>query len=113
MSVIETACIYFGIPETDDPRLLLGIQHGRYDRIAIRNALRRRLAQLHVHPQALTDEAAHIRKYVSELATELEYDAPETLIHTQETPQQLTNLDQAIIATLVSEGGWNKNSRSR
>ena len=89
MSVIETACIYFGIPETDDPRLLLGIQHGRYDRIAIRNALRRRLAQLHVHPQALTDEAAHIRKYVSELATELEYDAPETLIHTQETPQQL------------------------
>ena len=102
-----------GIPTTNDFRLLLGIRKGRTDRIAIQNALRRRLAQLHVHPLGHTEEASKVRSFLQQIASDLEKNAPQepTLINSNQL--DLTPLDQAIIAALISEGGWNKNSRSR
>lgn len=104
---------FLGIPATTDYRLLLGITSGRNDRIAIHNALRRRLAQLHVHPDGYTDEANKVRVFLQQIASELERSAPKEPTHTNQSHPELTALDQSIIAALISEGGWNKNSRSR
>ena len=104
---------FLGIPITTDYRLLLGITRGRNDRIAIYNALRRRLAQLHVHPNGFTDEANKVRVFLQQIASELEKSAPKEPTQSNQAHPELTPLDQSLIAALISEGGWNKNSRSR
>ena len=113
MSLERKTSEFLGIPLTTDYRLLLGITRGRSDRIAIHNALRRRLAQLHVHPDGYTDEANKVRVFLQQIASELEKTAPKEPAQTTQSHLELTALDQSIIAALISEGGWNKNSRSR
>ena len=113
MSIEKVVSVFFGLPKDSEPRVLLGVPRDRFDKLAIKNALRRRLAQLHVHPQGFTDEANDIRDYLTELAEQLEVHAPDSVSSQSSRTSELTPLDQAIIAALVSEGGWNKNSRSR
>lgn len=104
---------FLGIPTTTDPRILLGMTTGRTDHIAIKNALRRRLAQIHVHPTGHTREASEIREHLQSIAAEFIKTSPQHLQHASQPATELTPLDQAIIAALIGEGGWNKNSRSR
>jgi len=104
---------FLGIPETDDPRLILGITTDRTDHIAINTALRRRLAQLHVHPSGHSQEANSVRDFLNQITTDLLLSSPEVSIGCDTPSTELTPLDQAIIAALICEGGWNKNSRSR
>ena len=111
MDLDRKTCIFFGIPKTGDPRQLLGIPSNRSDQNAVKSALRRRLAQLHVHPNGMSKEAEEIKLHIIQLANELEM-SPE-IVQQPTQDQELTPLDKAIIAVLVSEGGWNKRSRSR
>ena len=111
--LINLTSEFLGIPETDDPRLILGITTGRTDQIAINNALRRRLAQLHVHPSGHSIEADEVRVFINEIATTLLTRSSEVSTDREKPASGLTPLDQAIIASLICEGGWNKNSRAR
>lgn len=113
MNLNKLTADFLGVHETEDPRLLLGITKGRVDKGAIRNALRRRLAQIHVHPEGFTENATLVRTHLQGLATKLEESAPKETAQTTQSQPELTPLDQSIIAALISEGGWNKNSRSR
>ena len=105
-------CRIIGISQTDEPRLLLGITKGRNDVSAIRTALRRRLAQLHVHPQRQSDEVNQAKAFLIDIASELIQNATDEIDKTS-LSEELTDLDRSIIATLVSERGWNKKSRAR
>ena len=113
MNLNKLTADFLGVNETEDPRLLLGITKGRADKGAIRNALRRRLAQIHVHPEGFTENATKARAHLQRLATKLEESAPKEPAQSTQSQPELTPLDQSIIAALISEGGWNKNSRSR
>ena len=113
MDLNRTTSEILGIPFTEDPRLILGVTTGRTDHIAINNALRRRLAQLHVHPSGHSEEAGKVREYLQSIAKQLLLESSEVFSSSDSVPNELTPLDQAIIAALVCEGGWNKKSRAR
>lgn len=105
---------FLGIPYTENPWMLLGIASGNSNAAAIANALRRRLAQLEVHPHAQSQEANIVRTHLEEVAVHLQGDcAPPPPTSAESVSQTLSPLDQAIIAALISEGGWNNKSRSR
>ncbi len=107
------ASLLFGMPPTDDPWLLLGVAAGRMNSTAIHNGLRRRLAQLEAHPHTDSDEIAKIRDYLLDIAKNLTETVAKEQQISSNSSIELTPLDQAIIAALISEGGWNKKSRSR
>jgi len=112
MTIEKQTSELLGIPQTSDRRVLLGIAKGRRDRIAIQNALRRRLAQIQVHPEGYTKLGIESKTFLESIAADLLKHAPNQPIQSNNDPE-LTPLDQSIIAALISEGGWNKNSRSR
>ncbi len=112
MDLNRVACELLEIPETDDALSLLGIASGRFDLPAIHAGLRRRIAQLAVHPKSCEDETQQIREYLHGVATQLCASAPQQ--HPKEKRfLKLTDLDKNIIATLVAQGGWNQKSRAR
>jgi hypothetical protein len=113
MDLNRKAANLLGIPPTDDPWLLLGVASGRLNTTAIRNGLRRRLAQLDAHPRGNSAKVMAVRSHLKEIAEKLIDTVTNEPQMTNKTSLELTPLDQAIIAALVSEGGWNKKSRSR
>jgi len=108
----ETAAL-LGIPFTENPWLLLGVTAGRRSQIAINSALRRRFAQLHVHPHAGSEGVDRVHAYLKKVAKDLLKTTGVEVSNARQAPNSLTPLDRAIIAALISEGGWNKNSRAR
>ena len=82
---------FFGITSSTDSRSLLGVTTGRTDHIAINNALRRRLAQLHVHPNGNSPEADRIREYLKQIATELLKVSPKIDSQSSQASAELTS----------------------
>lgn len=112
MDLDKIACFLLGVPETNDHRRILGVQKNRHDVIAIDTALRRRIAQLYSHPNGRTKEAADVKEYLEGIANSLKASAIKEPISRHQEPE-LTPLDQTILAVLISQGGWNRQSRAR
>jgi hypothetical protein len=113
MEIERLASRCFGTQDTNDPRLLLGLISGRTDAIAIKKALRRRKAQLYVNPSFDSSDKKAVIEYLELIASELESANSDIGPIENAGDVRLTPLDRAIIATLISEGGWNKKSRAR
>ena len=109
----QLACLLLGIPDSNDHRRILGIPKDRFDHMSIETALRRRIAQLYAHPSGRTKEAQEIRKYLQHIANDLKLKTKDKIGVDVGPQAELTPLDQSIIAVLIGEGGWNRQSRSR
>lgn len=108
------SCAFFGLPEEADIFHLLGIHASTaHDAKVVKRAMRRRYAQLLANPNTATEEANIVKRYLGEVtALLLEQSHQEGLEH-DPAPQQLTDLDQSIIAALIAGGGWNSKTRAR
>ena len=105
-----------GIRDAQDPLRLLGISEWDGNPAAIDAALRRRVGQILSHPMRQSKEAEMVKEEIKKVAKSLR--ASCVTKSTTSTPEKptihpLTPLDRSIIAVLVSEGGWNRQSRSR
>lgn len=105
-------CDFLGLSPTNDHRRLLGLPTGHVDATVVNRSLRRRLAQVHVHPQGRTQEADEVRSYLQRIATDMKQGMPQ-VTSTEEQYGELTPLDQAILAALIGDGGWNRRCRAR
>jgi len=108
------ACAFFGLPENADIYQLLGVhKNDGLDSKTVKRAMRRRYAQLLTNPNPISDETQIVKKYLGVITSLLLKESPQedSLIDT--TRQQLTELDQTIIAALIAGGGWNSKTRSR
>ncbi len=112
MDLDKLACFLLGVPDTHDHRRILGVPKNRQDIMAIDTALRRRIAQLYSHPKGRTKEATDVKEYLEAIAKDLKASAIKEPIEPHSYPE-LTPLDQSILAVLISQGGWNRQSRSK
>jgi len=113
MDLDRLTCLLLGIPETNDHKRILGVPKGRNDHMAFDTALRRRIAQLYAHPSGRTKEAKAVRDYLQRISNDLKLSTREKVGEDIGPEIELTPLDQSIIAVLIGEGGWNRQSRSR
>lgn len=105
-----------GIKNADDPYRLLGISQWDGNVATLEMALRVRLAQIISHPMRHSPEAKLVKEAIKQAGRLIRkgYDQKEVEEKdNQETIHELTALDRSIIAVLVAERGWNKQSRSR
>ncbi len=58
MNLDRLTCAFLNLPETNDHKRLLGVPKGRFDAMAVDSALRRRLAQILVHPAGRSKQAS-------------------------------------------------------
>ena len=112
MDLDKLSCFLLGIPDTNDHKRILGVPKNRHDVIAIDTALRRRVAQLYSHPNGRTKEASEVKEYLEGIARSLKATAVKESAPQHDEPD-LTPLDQSILAVLISQGGWNRQSRAR
>ncbi|MDP7006522.1 MAG: hypothetical protein QF718_09975 [Phycisphaerales bacterium] len=105
-------CKYLGLPSTNDHRRLLGLPSGLIDETIVNRSLRRRLAQLHVHPNGRSEEAIEVSSYLKRIAADIKQSVPK-IAQSDEPHPDMTPLDQAILAALIGEGGWNRRCRAR
>jgi len=115
MNLERAAFIILGIRNADDPAILLGIPHWDGSVTVLEAAIRKRVAQILSHPMRYSDEANLVQDAIQEAGVIL---AKQCHSQTKESipnpvTHELTVLDRSIIAVLVSEGGWNRQSRSR
>jgi len=113
MNLDRITCALLNLPSTNDHSRLLGIPKGRADVIAVESALRRRLVQIQVHPACRSKEAVEVRAYLQRIASDLMQSLPNEPSSKGNERPDMTALDQAIIAVLIGDGGWNRQSRSR
>ena len=113
MNLDRLTCALLNLPDTNDHKRLLGVPKGRVDAIAVESALRRRLAQIQVHPAGRSSKATEVRFFLQRIAADLMKSLPREITDTNTGQPELTRLDQAIIAVLIGDGGWNRKSRSR
>lgn len=116
MNLEHAAYTILGIRNANDPVRLLGIAHWDRSVTTLESALRKRVAQLLSHPNRHSPEANLVHEAIKEAGIILRdqcINKDETHLSKQESTPSLTALDQSIIAVLVSEGGWNRQSRSR
>lgn len=110
----EVTCEYFHLPNDSDFWKIIGIENpSNADSKAIKRAVRRRFAQLLASPNASSDQIVIVKKYLATISVELLQQAPASLTTVDSSSQELTSLDQSIIAALIAGGGWNSNTRSR
>ena len=105
-----------GIKNADDPYRLLGISRWDGNVTTLETALRVRLAQIISHPMRHSPEAKLVREAIKQAGRLIRKGCVEKAVHVkdkQEVVHELTDFDRSIIAVLVAEGGWNKQSRSR
>ena len=113
MNLDRLTCAFLNLPDTNDHKRLLGVPKGRFDAIAVESALRRRLAQILVHPAGRSNQATDVRSFLQRIASDLMKSVPKKIEKQAASQPELTALDQAIIAVLIGDGGWNRQSRSR
>jgi len=116
MNLEHAAHKILGIRNANDPARLLGIAHWDRSVATLESALRTRVAQILSHPMRHSPEANFVRAAIKKAEQILRnqcINKQETHLSKQESTPSLTALDQSIIAVLVSEGGWNRQSRSR
>ena len=105
-----------GIKNADDPYRLLGISRWDGNVTTLEMALRVRLAQIISHPMRHSPEAKLVREAIKQAGRLIRKGCDQKEVEEkdkQEAVHELTDLDRSIIAVLVAEGGWNKQSRSR
>ena len=113
-SAHEVTCEYFHLPTGSDSWKIIGIEApANADSKSIKRAARRRFAQLLASPNASSDETEIVKKYLATISSELLQQAPASRTSVDSVPQELTSLDQSIIAALIAGGGWNSKTRSR
>ena len=105
-----------GIKNANDPYRLLGISQWDGNVTTLEMALRVRLAQIISHPMRHSPEAKLVREAIKQAGRLIRKGFVQKDVEDkdkQEAVRELTDLDRSIIAVLVAERGWNKQSRSR
>ena len=105
-----------GIKNADDPYRLLGISQWDGNVTTLEMAIRVRLAQIISHPMRHSPEAKLVREAIKHAGRLIRKGCAQKKVeqkNKQEAVHELTNLDRSIIAVLIAERGWNKQSRSR
>ena len=113
MNLERAAFIILGIRNATDPASLLGIPNWNGSVPTLEAAIRKRVAQILSHPLSHSDEASLVREAIQEAGIILAKQCHSDYKEVEKEKHELTQLDRSIIAVLVSEGGWNRQSRSR
>lgn len=131
----DPAARFLGVALDADEFELLGLPPARYSVAEIEHAHRSQLERVGRHPDAGSDDARRVREALREAARRLKEQTRRAVgaeagragegrgsarraggyrrATTTTAPRELTSFDRAVLAVLISSGGWNASSRAR
>lgn len=117
---------FLGLSPDSDPLDILVIEVSDLDDTSIREAVKRREAEIADHPDGESEDARNVLQHVHDAAQLLLNPAARMTILARHVPrellersgsssdiQKLTKFDQDVLGILVASGGWNARSRAR